>query len=454
MFAPIGNFAIVGLSSGRGSRPVRSGLFWALAIVVGLALAACEVEDGKKGSAGAVGATGADGATGSPGTDGDDSFFGDESALTLWWVIFNTPDGCLSSPCGAADFANDAADSCVLQATGAVTDNADVTLVASLYKTDDTAGIPCLVGNTTDGGLKDPVNAEVHLVVQSHGSNLLESDLLEAQLTAFFGGCPPSDCADVQFAVHDPAVATDSAVTFFEAELLDSVGIDSTLADSVVSGGTSSIIRAATGITVMVDTALAAATAKPAVTTETALTVWWVIFNDPSACLTPDECGLGDLDTVAVDACVLHATGQVTDPSGAAVLVATLFETDAAGVGCIAGNTTDGGLKDPMGAEIHLVVRSHGLAAEPGTMARKTQLTDFEATGCTPCADIQFAIHRSGAVAGVNPSTVGVSWFPAADLTPGGFDPNLAGTPVLGGWSTIIRTLDSVVVTLHTSVAD
>jgi hypothetical protein len=91
-------------------------------------------------------------------------------------------------------------------------------------------------------------------------------------------------------------------------------------------------------------------------------TIWWVIFNDPSLCIdgAPDgsfQCGMGDLLVMggAAEGTLAHATGNVVGGSGKGNFGASLRVGDTSGV-------IDGGdgLTNPRGAEIHLVVRSHG----------------------------------------------------------------------------------------------
>lgn len=138
-----------------------------------------------------------------------------------------------------------------------------------------------------------------------------------------------------------------------------------------------------------------------------AYTLWWVVFNEPSACAPDDgdeeiegvDCSAADLGKPAVKADVLFATGHVVGGSGKGNFAARLNEGD-----------TDGslfpppsaGLIDAAQAEIHLVVRSHGPAI-PGEV--NEQIRSFGG-GCTAfldppavpgeegeCADVQFAVH-------------------------------------------------------------
>lgn len=139
-----------------------------------------------------------------------------------------------------------------------------------------------------------------------------------------------------------------------------------------------------------------------------AYTVWWIIFNNPTACV--DGCDGDDLGVVDVNATVIWATGNVTGRSGigtgrytAGQFTAHLnegetpFPTDGG-----FGLPGDGvGLLDAQAAEIHIVVRSHGPAIKGEV---NEQITSFDG-GCAvdiapkipnkkgECADAQFAVH-------------------------------------------------------------
>jgi hypothetical protein len=163
-------------------------------------------------------------------------------AVTLWWVIFNNPDNCSTNPgaleqCGSADvFGQPFLDSvgngspdpsliapnvdaglAVLYATGAKTDaNGRVRLAASIYRTPteglDFAG-PTLVDPMGLGRGFDNPNAEIHLVVRTHGAHVAEG--LLSQITGFLDPyCSDPNllyfsgnniCADVQFSIFGPS---------------------------------------------------------------------------------------------------------------------------------------------------------------------------------------------------------------------------------------------------------
>ena len=88
----------------------------------------------------------------------------------------------------------------------------------------------------------------------------------------------------------------------------------------------------------------------------TAVTVWWVLFNQPENCEGyPDtSCGLADLENPDVAAEITYATGTVIGRNGKANFKAELAvgHTDQEWFG--------NGFTNPTGAEIHAIVHTHG----------------------------------------------------------------------------------------------
>lgn len=124
-------------------------------------------------------------------------------------------------------------------------------------------------------------------------------------------------------------------------------------------------------------------------------TVWWIIFNNPDACA--GDCGMVDFGTPAVNAAVLHATGGVADEFGDATFNAFLP------LGLIRLNRTETsrgrhrlgpGLQNPKGAEIHMVIRTHGEASTGAALIE--QMSTFgglcDPITDEPCEDVQVAI--------------------------------------------------------------
>ena len=95
-----------------------------------------------------------------------------------------------------------------------------------------------------------------------------------------------------------------------------------------------------------------------------AVTVWWVIFNNPDSCTSGEggfRCGEGDLFDPAVDVSVQYAGGHVVG-NGRYAVGAYLSEGDTSGCALAAFNLVCAGLIDSSVADVHLVVRSHGPA--------------------------------------------------------------------------------------------
>ncbi|MBT8079970.1 MAG: hypothetical protein KJO31_15435 [Gammaproteobacteria bacterium] len=159
-----------------------------------------------------------------------------------------------------------------------------------------------------------------------------------------------------------------------------------------------------------------------------AVTLWWVIFNNPDACsFNPggaEKCGTVDvfgqefLDSIAngspdpslispnIDAglAVLYGTGGISNRRGKLDLVASIYRTPAAGL-----TLTGPSIADPMGfgrgfenpeAEVHLVLRDHGRRVRRGELEQISGFLDpycsdpnlLYFAGPNICADIQFAI--------------------------------------------------------------
>ena len=142
-------------------------------------------------------------------------------AHTLWWIVFNTPEGC-SDACGEDDIFNPdgslnvegvlSAGITVSNATGNIA-KADGTLEfgGRLIRNGGANGHQ-VVFTPYDFGAdattayqlyaSAEADAEVHVIVQSHGQSRGGIKLLE-QLAYIESNCTP-ECEDRQFAVHLP----------------------------------------------------------------------------------------------------------------------------------------------------------------------------------------------------------------------------------------------------------
>lgn len=96
-----------------------------------------------------------------------------------------------------------------------------------------------------------------------------------------------------------------------------------------------------------------------------AVTLWIVIFNNPEECGTPYQCGEPDLFNADVEPDVLYGAGNIVDSSEEASFGFHRKRGDNSGsVAAAFGMPDDSGesfgLRNPMGAEIHYVLRLHG----------------------------------------------------------------------------------------------
>lgn len=133
------------------------------------------------------------------------------SAYTVWWVVFNRPEGCTTRPakpvrCGPGDLESPLAEASALFAAGGVAAGRGDAFFGGRLPVRDTSGcqpeLPCREG------LTNPQGAEIHLVVRSHGPAVPEH--VDVQMTTFDGGCHPGDanegqCRNVQASAFPPA---------------------------------------------------------------------------------------------------------------------------------------------------------------------------------------------------------------------------------------------------------
>jgi hypothetical protein len=150
-------------------------------------------------------------------------------AHTLWYVIFNAPEGCSGGMCGPDDLFLDPDDrsagfnaeriaaaraSVVWAGAGAVADRRGRLRLNGALKVGEVPAGPrqVAIGRGEDGavvplgvvtGLENPRGAVIVTVLQDHGRAHRDPALRRVQLTSFEGACNP-ECEDVQFAVHAP----------------------------------------------------------------------------------------------------------------------------------------------------------------------------------------------------------------------------------------------------------
>ena len=123
------------------------------------------------------------------------------------------------------------------------------------------------------------------------------------------------------------------------------------------------------------------------------VTIWYVIFNHPGVCANSDaqegaRCAGSDLGNPDVDASVMWAAGTIVGGAGTAGWGGHLSvgELNSPHPGFDNGQ----GLDHPRGAEVHLVVETHG-PARPGYIAE--QLHGFATEGDV-VANIPAAVFR------------------------------------------------------------
>lgn len=140
-----------------------------------------------------------------------------------------------------------------------------------------------------------------------------------------------------------------------------------------------------------------------------AYTLWWVIWNKPENCVTPNQCNDGDFPNAGnVEVELLYASGTVARRSGKATFYGRLRAgNDSGSINDLFGLPSFGGLQkgNTFDSEVHLVIRSHGPAI-PGQVY--DQISSYEGGCLDPlgippftkipdeigeCADIEFSIH-------------------------------------------------------------
>lgn len=155
-----------------------------------------------------------------------------DDVITLWWVVANAPEQCEAgipglSQCGPMDHLAGRGDFAVHHATGRIVEEDGTATFGAHLRVGD------LSRALFDGepGLTKPRDAEVLLVVKTHGQRIPE--LTAEMLRTFIGGCeideqvadeleklaergvtprpavfgdegPNTDCAEIQVSVHSP----------------------------------------------------------------------------------------------------------------------------------------------------------------------------------------------------------------------------------------------------------
>ena len=104
-------------------------------------------------------------------------------AYTVWVVIINNPAACAASPCSPADILlNAATQSTVVYGTGHVVGESGMAGFGGSLRTGD---LPS--GWIAGGGLRNPLGAHVHLVLNDHGPVLTE--YMPEMIQTYRAGC-------------------------------------------------------------------------------------------------------------------------------------------------------------------------------------------------------------------------------------------------------------------------
>lgn len=164
---------------------------------------------------------------------------------------------------------------------------------------------------------------------------------------------------------------------------------------SVIPDARSRLIRTGEGVTMVLRTS--------ELPDRNAVTVWWVIFNKPENCTrgqAPFRCGEGDLGDNNTQPSVMFAAGSVSSANGKASFGGHLSAGDTEG--CQTGLPCGEGLTDPMGADIHLIVRDHGPII-PELLHEQISTFGGGCNNAPPgtgepgpntCEDLQFSVHE------------------------------------------------------------
>lgn len=112
------------------------------------------------------------------------------SAVTLWFGVFNNPAACATHPCTPDDAANPLVRADFLWGGGHVVGASGRGTFAGYLPVGDSSGSAFIEFGMPQAavGLADPWNAEVILLLHSHGP-ALTGQTLKYQLTSFLGGC-------------------------------------------------------------------------------------------------------------------------------------------------------------------------------------------------------------------------------------------------------------------------
>lgn len=108
-------------------------------------------------------------------------------AYTVWWLVFDTPDGC-SETCDEDDLLNPDASVSDFWATGGVVSDDGTATLSVRYRVGDDLGEQDVQQILGDGSL-DTSRAEVHNIIKYHGPASSDPATLRSQTTTLLGSC-------------------------------------------------------------------------------------------------------------------------------------------------------------------------------------------------------------------------------------------------------------------------
>ncbi len=174
-----------------------------------------------------------------------------------------------------------------------------------------------------------------------------------------------------------------------------------------VDGATTKLVRTDFGVAARVQT--------NSIPAGDAVTIWMVVFNNPDACQFPTDlgqCSDPDIADPAVVADVMYLAGNVVGNSGKASFAGHKKIGENTGsifVPLLPPGVEPPGLQNPTGAEIHLVVHTHGQklpeympdmiktfaggCQDPGAPFFGLHFPEWGKQGPNTCLSLQFAVH-------------------------------------------------------------
>ena len=148
-----------------------------------------------------------------------------ETAVTVWLVIFNDPSACVTDPCTEYDIFGEDGDPTTSPAMPGVCYLGGQSVQANRRMTiSGRFAAGTLNGCLWPMGLMYIDEAEIHSILQQHGWALESGDGLEDQIGEFLGRCNPDgatgpepenygSCVDSQFTIHQAVVGESESVS-------------------------------------------------------------------------------------------------------------------------------------------------------------------------------------------------------------------------------------------------